>query len=135
MSQQAIRSLGVEAKSRVALGEVIHSGIPASKVKKLLQASGWTKAQLFRWAHIPPATGNRRFAQGRFDDHESERIARLARALDAATDLFRDVRRAAEWMQEPNPRLGGRSPAEACGTELGARETEALIGRVRHGVY
>jgi putative toxin-antitoxin system antitoxin component (TIGR02293 family) len=135
MSQSEIRSLGVKAASRIGLGAMIHAGLPAAKVSRLLNASGWNKSQLFAWAHIPPANGNRRFKAGRFEAHESERIARLARLFDEANDMLRSPVRATEWLVEPNPRLGGVAPVEAAGTELGAAEVEALIGRLRHGVY
>ncbi|MBI2077767.1 MAG: DUF2384 domain-containing protein [Euryarchaeota archaeon] len=135
MSELVIRSMGLKARDAVVLGETIHRGVSAAAVQRLLDASGWTKSQLFEWAHIPPANGNRRFRAGHFQDHESERIARLARAFDQAQDMLRDRHRAARWMQEANPRLGGRSPVQVCGTEFGAREVEAVIGRLRHGVY
>jgi len=135
MSECQIKSLDVRARSLVALGERIHSGLPASKVSKFLQASGWNKSQLFEWTHIPAANGNRRFRRGKFGDHESERIARLASLFDSALEMLRHRVRAAEWLQQPNPRLGGVAPVQAAGTELGANEVQALIGRLRHGVY
>ncbi len=135
MSEGVIRSLGLRARDTIRLGEAIHAGLSAAAVQRFLDASGWNKSQLFEWAHIPPANGNRRFRAGQFADHESERIARLARVFDQAHDMLRDPRRATEWMQEGNPRLAGKPPVNVCGTEFGAREVEALLGRLRHGVY
>lgn len=135
MSQLEIGSLGMKAANRVELGRDIHAGLPAKKVLRLLHASGWNKSQLFEWAHIPPANGNRRFKAGRFEAHESERIARLARIFDQALAMLRSPMRATEWLMAPNPRLADLPPVQAAGTELGAIEVEALIGRLRHGVY
>lgn len=135
MSQLEIRSLGLKAPTRMKLGVAIHGGLPSAKVEKLLRVSGWNKSQLFQWAHIPPANGHKRFKAGRFGDHESERIARLARIFDAANDMLRSPQRAAEWMVQANARLGDVAPVEAIGTELGAAEVEALIGQMRHGVF
>ncbi len=135
MSQLEIRSLDLRAATRLQLGTSIHRGLSAAKVTKFLRTSGWNKSQLFEWAHIPPANGNRRFRAGRFHDHESERIARLARLFDAAWDMLRDGVRASEWLQQPNELLDGHTPIKVAGTELGGREVEALIGRLRHGVY
>lgn len=135
MSELLIRSLGLRARDPILLGEAIHAGLAAVAVQRFLDASGWNKTQLFEWSHIPPANGNRRFKAGRFGDHESERIARLARVFDQAHDMLRNPHRAAQWMQETNRRLGGRAPVHVCGTEFGVREVEALIGRLRHGVY
>lgn len=130
-----IGSLGLRDTSRLRLGRTIHAGLPAAKVENLLRVSGWTKTDLFRWAHIPPANGHKRFRAGQFHDHESERIARLATLFDASLAMLRDPQRASDWLRAPNPRLGGAVPIEAAGTELGAAEVHDLIGRLRHGVY
>lgn len=135
MSPAEIRSLRLKAPGPLALGKRIHEGLPISTVEHFLLETGWNQTQLWQWAHISPATGKRRFVEGRFKDHESERIARIARLFDQAKELLRDSRRAADWLLQDNPRLGGESPIEAAGTELGALEVEALIGRLRHGVY
>lgn len=131
----AIPSLGLRAADRVRLGERVHSGLPAAKVLALADQARWTKSQLFEWAHIPPANGHKRFREGRFTGHESERIARLAMLFDAARAMLRDPDRATEWLTEPNTSLGGVAPIVAGGTEIGAAEVFDLVGRLRHGVF
>lgn len=129
-----IASLRISAPDRLALAEKIHSGLRSTQVLHFLATAGMTQEQLFTGAHIPVSTGRRRLAGDGFTDHESERIARIARVFDAARDLF-PGERATAWLMQENPRLGGRRPFTAAGTELGALEVEALLGRLAHGVY
>jgi putative toxin-antitoxin system antitoxin component (TIGR02293 family) len=61
--------------------------------------------------------------------------SRLAKIELLATELFRDKTRAQAWLSQPNSALAGKTPANASLTDQGAAEVEALIGRLRHGVY
>ena len=42
---------------------------------------------------------------------------------------------ARRWLQEPHDLIEGESPLERASTEVGGREVEELIGRLRHGVF
>ena len=58
------------------------------------------------------------------------------RVFDRALELFEGDSRAAErWLSSPKAALGGAVPSELAKTEAGAREVEALIGRIEHGVF
>lgn len=64
-----------------------------------------------------------------------ESVLRASRILGLATDLFDGDRAAARrWMVAPRTVLGGKAPLELATTDVGAREVEALIGRLEHGV-
>ena len=53
-----------------------------------------------------------------------------------ALKLFEGDSRAAErWLSSPKRALGGAVSSELAETEAGAREVEALIGRLEHGVF
>ena len=58
------------------------------------------------------------------------------RVFGRALELFEGDSRAAErWLSSPKRALGGAVPSELAETEAGAREVEALIGRIEHGVF
>ena len=58
------------------------------------------------------------------------------RVLGKALKMFEGDSRAAErWLSSPRRALGGATPLELAKTEAGAREVEALIGRLEHGVF
>jgi putative toxin-antitoxin system antitoxin component (TIGR02293 family) len=65
-------------------------------------------------------------------DDVKETVARVfARAL-ALFDGDADQARA--WLSAPQPALGGMPPLVLARTDLGAREVEALVDRLEHGV-
>ena len=58
------------------------------------------------------------------------------RVFGRALELFEGDSQAAErWLSSPRAALGGATPLELAKTEAGAREVEALIGRLEHGVF
>ena len=84
---------------------------------------------------IPARTLQRRKVQGRLDPDESDRLLRVARVFAMALELFEgDARAAHDWFQTPARALGGEEPIRLAATDLGAREVEALIERLEHGV-
>ena len=64
----------------------------------------------------------------------SDRLFRLARISAMAIDIFETPQEAAAWLKEPQFGLGERTPLDLLRTELGAREVEDLLGRLKHGV-
>ncbi|RBP30719.1 putative toxin-antitoxin system antitoxin component (TIGR02293 family) [Marinobacter pelagius] len=58
-----------------------------------------------------------------------------AKLASLAKDMFHgDDEGARRWLKSPARQFNGESPVEHAQTEQGAREVEALIGRIRHGV-
>jgi putative toxin-antitoxin system antitoxin component (TIGR02293 family) len=66
----------------------------------------------------------------------SKVAARVARVLDETVQLFEGNAAAARrWFETPKKALRGASPLECARTEAGARRVEAMIGRLRDGVF
>jgi putative toxin-antitoxin system antitoxin component (TIGR02293 family) len=85
---------------------------------------------------IAPTTLTRRKKEGLLHADESDRVVRFARLKDAVLALtYGDDAAAISWLKTPLPILGGDSPLAHASTELGARDVEDLIGRLRHGVF
>jgi putative toxin-antitoxin system antitoxin component (TIGR02293 family) len=57
-------------------------------------------------------------------------VARLRRQAAEALGEAAEV-----WLTEPNPALGGEIPIQMARTDIGAREVEAVLGRLAHGVF
>jgi len=118
-----------------ALARRIEQGLPFRAFVELRRELGLSREAAARLVRIPMRTLARRQRARRLAPDESERVVRLRRVLAAAADLFEGDREAARsWLARGNRALGGRTPLEACRTEVGAREVEALIGRLEHGV-
>lgn len=65
---------------------------------------------------------------------ESDGIARLLRVLAHANRVFEDEDLAEEWLRHPNPALD-EVPMRMARTDIGAREVEAVLTRLEHGVF
>lgn len=88
---------------------------------RLLQVSTRTRA---RWKHRP-----------RLDTATSDRLVRLARILALAVDVLESQEHAVAWLREPADALGGRSPLEVMGTDVGAEKVTNMLYQMEYGVY
>ena len=117
------------------LVERVRDGLPFAELEALREPLGLSLQELAGFAGIPGRTLVRRRQAGRLDPTESERVLRIERLLALATEMLRDVHRARDWLRSPKAALAGHSPLDYADTEVGAREVEQLIGRLRHGVF
>ena len=116
------------------LAKVRH-GLPYSVVEALAGAIG-SRRELAQAAGIPASTLARRKRAGRLTPAESDRIVRIARVVGMSHALMRgDLDTARRWLTTPHDLLNGESPLQRASTEIGARDVEQLIGRLRHGVF
>jgi putative toxin-antitoxin system antitoxin component (TIGR02293 family) len=83
---------------------------------------------------IPDRTLERRIARG--ENLRLEEVDGIARLLRVRRQAAEALGEAAEiWLTEPNPALGGEIPIRMARTDIGAREVEAVLGRLAHGVF
>ena len=71
----------------------------------------------------------------RFKPDDSARLLRVGSVLKKALDVLEDPEAVRRWMTQPKRALGGITPLRGCDTDVGAREVEALLGRIEHGVF
>jgi putative toxin-antitoxin system antitoxin component (TIGR02293 family) len=130
-------SAGLPAGSGISLLNAIQKGFPVDSINRLNTELGWPKMVLLEIMGINERNYARRKAgNGLLKSDESERVARLVRTIDAATDLFEGDRIAAlDWITRPAPALAGSRPLELLSSEAGAVEVNRLIGRLQHGVF
>ena len=85
---------------------------------------------------IPDRTLERRFSSDEpLTAEEADGIARLVRVVTYARKVFTGEDMANEWLRSPNPELDNEVPIRMSATDLGAREVEAVLGRIEHGVF
>ncbi len=85
---------------------------------------------------IPDRTLDRRISAGQpLKPEEADGIARLVRIVTYARKVFGAVDLADEWLRSPNPELDNEVPIRMSAADLGAREVEAVLGRIEHGVF
>lgn len=127
---------GVRSADRRELIKVIRAGFKYRAIEKLSNALGSSQKEISQLLSIPTSTLNRRKKEGRLHADESDRVIRFATLKDQALTLMQgDEEAALAWLRAPLPILGDETPLEHATTELGAKEVEDLVGRLRHGVF
>lgn len=115
--------------------EKVRHGLAFEEFHALQEMLGLTEEKLGALLGMSRATLHRRKKAGYLDSSESDRLVRYARILKFATDVFGSRERASAWLSRPALAFGGETPLDYSDTETGAREVEALIGRIEHGVF
>ena len=114
----------------------IEEGLPFASAVALKEGLKLTNAELAAVLGISPRTLARLDpAKSRLDLVSGDRLVRAARLFAIAADVLEDVESAVRWLKSPQRALSGAIPLQRAGTDVGAREVEALLGRMEHGVY
>ena len=128
--------LGIKAAGVDQLIHQIKQGFDYRFLERFIEKAGLPKEEAINLVQISRRTMQRRQQAGRLSPEESDRLVRAARIIDQARQLFEnDAKAANRWLDTPQPALAGATPLEYAGTELGAREVEALITRLEHGTF
>ena len=127
--------LGLPSCDTAELRERIRQGLTYRSWDRFLARTGLGKEAVIELLQMTPRTLARRRSEGRLHSHESDRLVRAARIFSQAVALFEgDDDAARRWLAHPQAALGGSTPWDYAGTEIGAREVENLIGRLEHGI-
>jgi putative toxin-antitoxin system antitoxin component (TIGR02293 family) len=116
--------------------ELANVGLPSKTFRTILRRSGLAQTEVVQSLGISRTTLLRRLKSPRLGIDESEKTIRLARVFTEATELFDgDGDKAREWLKRSNRALAGKRPLDMLNTELGARQVELVIGRLREGIF
>ena len=122
-------------RSELELVRVVRDGLPVAALDALVALGGLTSAEVEKLV-IPRRTlAHRRKRREPLSLEESDRLARVARAIALAEETMQDPTKAHAWLRRPNRALGGEPPLVLLATEGGARLVEQTLGRMAHGVY
>jgi putative toxin-antitoxin system antitoxin component (TIGR02293 family) len=124
-----------KAKHPTDLIRQIQKGLRFSELETLQNSIDMPFEQLAAKLCISRSTLQRRKAAGRLSPDESDKVMRLSRLLEHATNVFGDIEKARAWLKFPQRGLGGAVPLDYAETEVGAREVDNLLGRIDYGVY
>jgi putative toxin-antitoxin system antitoxin component (TIGR02293 family) len=124
-----------KAKHPTELIRKIQKGLRFSELETLQNSIDLPFEQLAAKLAISRSTLQRRRAAGRLSPDESDKVMRLSRLLEHATNVFGDIERARAWLKFPQRGLGGAIPLDYAETEVGAREVDNLLGRIEYSVY
>ena len=116
--------------------EMVRQGLPFSTLESLVGVLGVPQKEVASIIGIPATTLSRRKKNGRLTQLESDRLMRIARLVEMVHRMMQgDAVAARRWLTAPHELLDGAKPLAHASTEVGGREVEQLIGRLRHGTF
>jgi putative toxin-antitoxin system antitoxin component (TIGR02293 family) len=127
--------LGLHPQDPIKIFKRVEKGLAFQALERFQKNTGLSTRDLADAIIIKMRTLNRRKEQGRLEPEESDRLMRVSRIFGKALELFEGNTDAArQWLFTGQRALAGERPMVLAKTDLGAREVEALIDRLEHGV-
>jgi len=135
VAEQIFPNESVLRETSGTLLQDIRHGLVFDELEALREALNLPLDRIAPKIGLSLATLHRRKASGRLTTDESDRVIRYARLIGQAVEVFGDLVAAREWLAHPQHGLDQAVPLDYAETEVGAREVEALLGRIEYGVY
>ena len=117
--------------------ELIHTlkqGLSVKLFNQMADRLQVSEKRLAATVNIAVSTLTRRKHDGRFTAGESDRLYRMIRVFNRAVEVLDSEDDARRWFHTKVKGLGWETPFSYMDTEVGAREVEAVLGRLEHGV-
>ncbi len=111
----------------------IRDGLPVGAVDRLVMRGELTLAEVDRVV-LPRKTLAHRKTIGTLAADQGDRLVRVIRIIAQAYDTFGNREKAQVWLRRQTSALDGEQPLNLLDTEEGAREVEALLTRIAHGI-
>jgi putative toxin-antitoxin system antitoxin component (TIGR02293 family) len=125
--------------------EQVRRGVPAALIQVLSEDMRLPKEKLYAALGLPRATISRKLqAKQTLSPDESERVLGVARLVGQVDAMVRGSGEAkdfdaaqwlAQWLEQPNPALGRKRPAEFLDTADGRSLISDLLSRMNSGAY
>ena len=113
----------------------VRDGLPMAEFHAMRGMLGLSEERIAALLGMSRATLHRRKKCGHLDRAESDRLVRYARLFSRAAATLGGPDGARSWLAAPAVAFHGELPLDYADTEIGAREVEALLGRIEHGVF
>jgi putative toxin-antitoxin system antitoxin component (TIGR02293 family) len=137
----------VHAADPLQLIETERTGVAGAFVKDLSRRMEIPAQRMFDILGVPKATAEKKVAAGELLTGNGGRAALgIARLLGMANEIvanstapeaknFDAARWLGQWLEKPQPALGGRRPAELIDTPTGLDVVTRLLGAIESGAY
>ncbi len=136
---QKILRIGLDSKKKTGspsdLRSSVQKGLPFSAFEAVQKEIGLPQNQLSTILGIPTRTMARRKENQQLTPVESDRLYRVARVFVFSVDAVEDTEKARAWLKSPNRGLGGEIPLTLLDTDIGARQVEDVLQRLKYGIY
>jgi putative toxin-antitoxin system antitoxin component (TIGR02293 family) len=137
----------ISTATPMELVETERQGVLGIFVKDLSKAMDIPAVRMFDILGVPKATAEKKVAAGELIKGNGGRAALgLARLLGIAGNIvanskspqakgFDSARWLGQWIERPQPALGGRKPADLIDTATGVEVVARLLGSIESGAY
>ncbi len=137
----------VSAATPMELVEAERQGVVGIFVKDMSKAMNIPAIRMFDILGVPKATAERKVAAGEVISGSGGRAALgMARLLGIARSIvmnskapqardFDSAKWLGQWLERPQPALGGRKPADLIDTPTGIEIVARLLGSIESGSY
>ena len=125
-------AIGREVLSDADMAVAVDTGFTVETIDAL-RRRGVTDWEVGNLIIKPRTLSHRRANRSKLTVEESDRAARVARALALAEKTFANRDKANRWLHKNLSALGGRTPMEFIRTDAGARIVENLLARISWG--
>jgi putative toxin-antitoxin system antitoxin component (TIGR02293 family) len=125
--------------------QLVKDGVPAKFLVYVVERMGVPKERIYATIGVSRATVDRKVrAKKVLSPDESERALGIARLVAQVESIVREsgrpegfdaARWLADWLEEPNPALGGKEPAKLMDTADGRAIVSDLLARAQSGAY
>jgi putative toxin-antitoxin system antitoxin component (TIGR02293 family) len=140
-----VNYLTITQSSQLERIGVVKKGLPARILVALADDMSVPRERLYAWLGIARTTANRKVTKGEtLSQDESERALGIARLVGEVQRIvtesgdptqFDAARWTAEWLEESNAALGGRTPGEFMDTAEGRDVVSTLVTQMQSGAY
>ena len=124
--------IGREVRSDADMAMAVDVGFAVEAIEAL-RNRGVTEREIGNLIIKPRTLSHRRATRSNLTVEESDRAARVARAIALAEKTFANRDKADRWLHKRLNSLGGRTPMEFIRTDAGARIVENLMARISWG--
>jgi putative toxin-antitoxin system antitoxin component (TIGR02293 family) len=125
--------------------EMVKEGLPARLLVVISEDMAMPKDKLYTTIGLARATINRKLREQQvLNQDESERVLGIARLVGQVSTIVKEsgspegfdaAKWVANWLDQPQPTLGGKRPAELMDTADGRSIVSDLIARMQSGAY
>lgn len=114
--------------------ETIRQGFPASRLDQMAQVLAVDRPVFLALLGLSERTFQRKArTASRLSPVVSDRLARLDRILQLATDVFGSSDKAVGWLKRPSRALDAQMPLQLLDTDAGTQRVERELRQIEHG--
>lgn len=127
------RVFGGRPQSVLEVNDLIQAGFPAQALAALKDRTHLTNREIARALGVSEKRVERAANQGHIKPSTSDRLYRLARIIELATEVLCNERQALDWLRTAQYGLGNRVPLDLLATDAGTEQVEAELLRIKFG--